>query len=847
MDPFQQKVLSLQQKAGSAADINLEQAILYLQEDTRMITATGKKDSFATTALKEDYYHLAKYYQSQNRLAEMLKAVDNCIEICTNTGIIDPYLLYVLWIRTNYLFNIGDYAHCIRYADIGMQAAHHTVDTQLYYFNFLNFQINSQLQMGNFAVAEKLINDNLDSTLLIGKPYLLHMYSHLALLEIHKKNYSEAQKYFNKALEAEASQTKLFSVRYFQTVENIGYYIFYNVYKNGAKALDYYRKAQMYFERFKGRDAGYALELLNLYTNFANAWTLLNRYDSALRYYQLAFDQLGTGTNESRLMDSSLETLVKYDRVWYLTSLITDKGDAYLELYKKYGVNAQLAEAIRIYKAADRLQDRIKPQLAAIESKLFWSNDSRRLYEHAIEASWLAQDKADAFYFFEKSRAVMLNEQLNEQYLLKSNDILELSLLQRTNSSENLIRLDKLKQSIKEKYPLYFQSFLDTSFINPQDVRTKLLQPNQYLLELFEGDSAIYTMLVSAGDITLGKVQKVDFDSTVQQYMYFLSHSSQLNKDFNSYTKVSYHLYKLLFGNNPPPAGRLVISPDGPYFPFESMIINGNPSSPVYFFTDYAVSYTYSARFLLNTFNDRTSDNDYNFLGIAPVHFNDPNLVTLAGSDQSLDNIKSYFSDARNLVLENATKKNFLDQFSKYKIIQLYAHAADSSSHDEPVINFSDSALYLSDLIPSNRPSTQLIVLSACRTGSGKFYRGEGVFSFNRAFAALGIPSAVTNLWSVEDKATYKLTELFYKYVAKGEPLDIALQEAKKEFLLTNEDNELPGNWAASVLIGKTGGIPSKGSYPWKLLILILVGTLGLGVATWYFRKKLFHQSAPRP
>jgi CHAT domain-containing protein len=59
-------------------------------------------------------------------------------------------------------------------------------------------------------------------------------------------------------------------------------------------------------------------------------------------------------------------------------------------------------------------------------------------------------------------------------------------------------------------------------------------------------------------------------------------------------------------------------------------------------------------------------------------------------------------------------------------------------------------------------------------------YHGEGIFSFKSGFAALGIPSSVTNLWSVDDKSTYKITELFYKYLAKGLPLDIALQNAKK-------------------------------------------------------------------
>jgi CHAT domain-containing protein len=67
-----------------------------------------------------------------------------------------------------------------------------------------------------------------------------------------------------------------------------------------------------------------------------------------------------------------------------------------------------------------------------------------------------------------------------------------------------------------------------------------------------------------------------------------------------------------------------------------------------------------------------------------------------------------------------------MQQFPSYKIIQLYTHAADSSSQGEPVIYFSDSSLYLSELIPEGRTAAQLIVLSACETGNGNYIKVKG-------------------------------------------------------------------------------------------------------------------------
>ena len=68
-----------------------------------------------------------------------------------------------------------------------------------------------------------------------------------------------------------------------------------------------------------------------------------------------------------------------------------------------------------------------KTEQIEIESKLFWRNTTRQMYEHAIEACYLAGDLDSAFYFFEKSRAVILNDLLTEQRGQTNNDMLELS------------------------------------------------------------------------------------------------------------------------------------------------------------------------------------------------------------------------------------------------------------------------------------------------------------------------------------------------------------------------------------------------------------------------------------
>jgi CHAT domain-containing protein len=152
----------------------------------------------------------------------------------------------------------------------------------------------------------------------------------------------------------------------------------------------------------------------------------------------------------------------------------------------------------------------------------------------------------------------------------------------------------------------------------------------------------------------------------------------------------------------------------------------------------------------------------------------------------------------------------------------LYTHATDSGLVGEPMIYFSDSVLSLSDLFYEGKPFTSLVVLSACETANGKLYNGEGVFSFSRQFAALGIPASISNLWKVDNQSTYRITELFYKYLSRGLPSDVALQRAKKEFrkTISSKDHDMPYYWAPSVLIGQSNAVISNKPFQWQWLAL---------------------------
>jgi CHAT domain-containing protein len=165
------------------------------------------------------------------------------------------------------------------------------------------------------------------------------------------------------------------------------------------------------------------------------------------------------------------------------------------------------------------------------------------------------------------------------------------------------------------------------------------------------------------------------------------------------------------------------------------------------------------------------------------------------------------------------TKAHLLQgELRGFRIIHLATHAlmaTDLSCRHEPTIVVSadpaagnaDSAFLGPSEILSLRLDADLVVLSACNTGSGGEGQGDSLTALARSFFYAGARGLLVTHWELSDGSGPLLTALTLREPATAGDSAVALQHAKISVLRDvsaryGADYSHPFHWAPFVLVG---------------------------------------------
>ncbi len=177
-------------------------------------------------------------------------------------------------------------------------------------------------------------------------------------------------------------------------------------------------------------------------------------------------------------------------------------------------------------------------------------------------------------------------------------------------------------------------------------------------------------------------------------------------------------------------------------------------------------------------------------------------IVALAPSGQTLQVTGAAAN--RSLVIDGRLRR--------YRIVHFATHALLHPQHPEL------SGLVLSLYDRDGRPQdgflrsyeiadlslpVDLVVLSACRTGGGKEVRGEGMVGLTQSFLEAGAAAVLASLWDVDDEATARLMERFYRELLAGGRSPAAALRSAQRSLRADPRWAAPYYWAGFVLAGE--------------------------------------------
>jgi len=424
---------------------------------------------------------------------------------------------------------------------------------------------------------------------------------------------------------------------------------------------------------------------------------------------------------------------------------------------------------------------------------------------------------------------------------------------------------EALTDQINKEFPQYHELLEKTRPAPLNEIRRKLKRNETIIDYMLSGHDNIgyrklYIFLIARDRLEL---RETSLDSTFIRNVDIIrkgdipSVTAEGKKSsFKNYTDALWYMYDKLVRPIEELTGgiRLIIIPDEEiaWLPFDAFLKNKPESYQAdyeglnYLIYYYTFSYGYSSSLI--------SGNDVKLRKGKEVYAFSPDYDTsdhqasetgyLRGTGEEIESVYKWFG-GKKFTGEEATETNFRKAIFEPAIFHFAMHSlSDTVNSRYSCLLFDgrndtteDGKLYNYE-ISLSRIYSPMIVLSACNSGTGTLFHGEGLMSLARGFILAGASSVIKTAWEINDEASAAIITRFYHHLSKGEKKDEALRLAKLEYL----DNCPPAYtnpyyWAAYEVLGDNAAVTRNNRITViAAVILILSGGIWLVV---YFRRRI--------
>lgn len=710
---------------------------------------------------------------------------------------------------------------------------------------------------------------------------------HLKIIKIHQR---KVENYFTKS-----HLNKDLLYEFYNNLANI-----FESFENYDTSLQLYLKSKKYFSEQNKKT-----EMLYVINNIGYLYAKQNKTKQAIENFQFviknsedvnqiatAYDNIGYFSNIKSskkivYFQKAIQTILEKKETSYtLPSLDLIKNSGYqqevlvylvdlafhsVETFKETKNKAYLFKAKETLYRIDELVSVIRYESNTEQSKLFWIEKGVNSYMLAVEVCFLLNKPDEGFYFMEKNKALLLQENIKTFQAKLEIDIPKKTQEQEYKLHYELLAIEKkyqqnpnnkiLKQNFDKKHTKFqkFMTSLSLKYPNYTKIKQKIdIISLRKVLSTFKSNECFasyilnkkdgYGLFCNSNEKIFFKINDiVTFQNNLAVLKSYISKQVLDKKNAATFQALSHKIFTELFPFkntiNKLKNKKIYIIPDESLsnFPFEVLTIYPkNNLTKSYLINTTEISYLQSFS-LYKKINEKKNAAKKKLLAIAPYQFEDKNLTELTKSKDVIANLKK-FSSCDIMVKEDATKENFYTKSSEYEILYLNTHAGIDKLTESPWIAFRKNKLTINELYGINNQA-KLVILDACKTNDGAFESGEGIISLSRAFFMNGSKSVLASLWNVNEKAGNEIILSFYKELAKGKSKSQALQIAKINYLKQHQYSEiLPYHWASFTLTGNTDPIEIKENWLYRNVYLLVISSLIiiLTLLLYYKRKIIF-------